>query len=512
MSEIKRAVIYARFSSDMQREESIEAQVRACKEYCRKKLYVVTNIYVDEAKSARDVLKRDAYNQMLADAIAHKFDVIIFHKIDRNARNEFNYYTFKHTLSTLGIGYEYAAQNIDFSPEGQMMESMLVGFAAYYSRNLAKETKKGLNENAYKAQFNGGKPPLGYKIVDKRYVIEPTEAEAVKLIFSMYLAGHGYGAIAHALSAKGFRTREGRNFGKNSLYDILGNEKYTGTYTFNKTNRKENRPRNMHVDSPADDFIRIEDAIPAIISKSDFAAAQKKRALNKRRTASYAAKAVYLLSGKVFCGCCGSAMNGHRTMSRNHEYVYYDCSKKERVAAEHCPQARLNRDSLEKWVLEVIKKEIFSPVARKNISELLTKEYEKYVQTIPKENTSLASDKAMLERRLNNLYTLVENGDADEFVLARINKLKADIRAVTEKISQLQNMKNIPQITEKEISDTLAALYEHITIKKDVESRKALINLFVDKVIVENKKISLQITTERVLGLSGAEGRTRTGT
>lgn len=134
------------------------------------------------------------------------------------------------------------------------------------------------------------------------------------------------------------------------------------------------------------------------------------------------------------------------------------------------------------------------------------------MQTIPKENTSLASDKAMLERRLNNLYTLVENGDADEFVLARINKLKADIRAVTEKISQLQNMKNIPQITEKEISDTLAALYEHITIKKDVESRKALINLFVDKIIVENKKLSLQITTERVLGLSGAEGRTRTGT
>ena len=85
MSEIKNAVIYARFSSDMQREESIEAQIRACTEYCRRKHYVVTNIYVDEAKSARDIIKRDAYNQM--------------------------------------------------------MESMLVGFAAYYSRNLAKETK-----------------------------------------------------------------------------------------------------------------------------------------------------------------------------------------------------------------------------------------------------------------------------------------------------------------------------------------------------------------------------------
>lgn len=228
MSEIKNAVIYARFSSDMQREESIEAQVRACTEYCRRKHYVVTNIYVDEAKSARDIIKRDAYNQMMADAIEHKFDVIIFHKIDRNARNEFNYYSFKHTLSQLGIGYEYAAQNIDFSPEGQMMENMLVGFAAYYSRNLAKETKKGLNENAYKAQFNGGTPPLGYKIVDKHYVVEPHEAEAVKMIFSMYLDGYGYGKIAEKLKLHGYHTKDGRNFAKNSLYDILSNEKYIG--------------------------------------------------------------------------------------------------------------------------------------------------------------------------------------------------------------------------------------------------------------------------------------------
>ena len=90
-----RAVIYARFSSDMQREESIDAQVRACKEYCKRKGYIVVNVYSDEAKSGRSILERTAYNQMLADAISDAFDVIIFHKIDRNSRNEFNYYTFK---------------------------------------------------------------------------------------------------------------------------------------------------------------------------------------------------------------------------------------------------------------------------------------------------------------------------------------------------------------------------------------------------------------------------------
>ena len=99
---MKRAVIYARYSSDKQREESIDAQVRACKDYCLRHHYLITKVYADEAKSGRDFAKRDAYNQMMADAVEGKFDIIIFHKIDRNSRNEFNYYTVQNTLTRLG--------------------------------------------------------------------------------------------------------------------------------------------------------------------------------------------------------------------------------------------------------------------------------------------------------------------------------------------------------------------------------------------------------------------------
>lgn len=167
-----RAVIYARFSSDMQREESIDAQVRACKAYCQRKGYAVVGVYSDEAKSGRSTVNRDGYNRMLADAVQGDFDVIIFHKIDRNSRNELNYYKFKDQLARLGVSYEYASQSIDCTPEGQMMESVLVGMAAYYSRNLAKEVRKGQNENAYKAISNGGIAPFGLKLVDQRYAID----------------------------------------------------------------------------------------------------------------------------------------------------------------------------------------------------------------------------------------------------------------------------------------------------------------------------------------------------
>ena len=103
-----RAVIYARFSSDMQREESIDAQVRACTAYAKSKGYEIVDTYIDEAKSGREVTKRDAYKKMLDDASHKKFDIVIFHKIDRNSRNEVDYYITKAKFLNLGIRYEYA--------------------------------------------------------------------------------------------------------------------------------------------------------------------------------------------------------------------------------------------------------------------------------------------------------------------------------------------------------------------------------------------------------------------
>lgn len=154
-----RAVCYARYSDEQQREESITAQLRAAREYCSKKGYTIIREYFDEAKSGKND-NRPAYQKMLADAKKKLFDVIVFHKIDRNARNEYDYYFHKAQLTKLGVYLEYVTQNIDSSPEGAMMEAMLVGMAAYYSRNLTKEVIKGMRENAYKAKFNGGYPPL----------------------------------------------------------------------------------------------------------------------------------------------------------------------------------------------------------------------------------------------------------------------------------------------------------------------------------------------------------------
>ena len=128
--------------------------------------------------------------------------------------------------------------------------------------------------------------------MDQHYVINEAEAQAIRLIFNMYINGYGYGDICIALKEKGYKTRNGKAFGKNSIYDILGNEKYIGTYTFNKVPRSKTK-RNSHTTARPEDFISIVDAIPAIVDKGDFEVVQNKRAHNKRRKAAYTAKDEY---------------------------------------------------------------------------------------------------------------------------------------------------------------------------------------------------------------------------
>lgn len=475
-----RAVIYARFSSDMQREESIDAQVRACCSYCQSKGYLVVGQYVDEAKSGRELTKRDAYNQMLADALEDKFDIIIFHKIDRNSRNELNYYTTKDKLEKLGIRYEYAVQHIDASPEGQMMEGVLVSMAAYYSRNLSKETQKGLNENAYKAQFNGGFAPFGYKIVDKHYVIDDQEAEAIRLIFDLYVSGHSSKDICCALATKGYTTRNGKHFGKNTIYDIIGNERYSGTYTFNKVPRKKGG-RNMHSKSRPDDFIRIEDAIPAIVSKDIFQQAMDRRRINKERPA-FKSKVNYLLSGKIICGHCGQAMGGHSVTPHKKMYSYYGCLTKERVPLQSCPQKTIRKEEAEQAVLDKIKTEILTPEAFSYIADKMQKKYAAQKGSIDKDIARKQSQLTQAEAKRTNLYKLVEDGMHDDFTITKIRAAKEAIETLQTEIKTLKKAKQNKILNDREIERAFQLFRQKLNDMSDVESKKLLIDLFLVEV------------------------------
>lgn len=122
------------------------------------------------------------------------------------------------------------------------MSTMLAGMDEYFSQNLASNVKRALKDNAHNCQFNSGIAPLGYDIINKKYVINEQESKIVKEIYNMYIEmGMSYIDIALDLNMKGYKTKKNKKFAKTSVMSILENEKYTGKYIFNKGTKNSHR-------------------------------------------------------------------------------------------------------------------------------------------------------------------------------------------------------------------------------------------------------------------------------
>ena len=188
------AVIYARYSSSNQREESIEGQIRICTEYAKKKGYKITNQYIDRAMTGKND-NRPAFRQMLNDSDKGMFDVLLVYKTDRFARNRYDSAIHKTRLKKNKVQIEYAAEQIPNDSTAVLIEGFLENLAEYYSVNLSENTKRGKYENALKKKSNGGVTPIGYKRIDGSLVIDEVKAPVVQFAFQSYIDGISYANI-----------------------------------------------------------------------------------------------------------------------------------------------------------------------------------------------------------------------------------------------------------------------------------------------------------------------------
>ncbi|NLV85695.1 MAG: recombinase family protein, partial [Clostridiales bacterium] len=318
----KRAVIYARYSSDKQTESSIDAQVRACKKYADEHGLTVVEIYKDEAISGKgsSVNKRAGYQKMLRDVKKNKFDIVLIHKYDRMARSVVEHFTFAAKLEEENVELIAVAQSVGDGKEAKLMKTLYFVLSEHYLDNLSEEVKKGHKENAIKALHNGGVPPFGYDVKDKRYVINELEASYVRRMFQLAIEEKGYTELIKEMAAAGIKGKRGAEIKYPQINEILKNEKYTGVYLYCQTEAKERHDRRTK-----EGAIRIEDAFPPIIEKETFLLVREK--MKKRSRTGRAAKREYLCSGKVFCSC-GAPMHASTTTRKGHEYPIYSCSNR----------------------------------------------------------------------------------------------------------------------------------------------------------------------------------------
>lgn len=421
---MKTAVIYARYSSDSQTEQSIEGQLRVCKEYAEKNDIVIVDTYIDRAMTGTNDNRPD-FQQMIKDSVNKEWQYVIVYKLDRFSRNKYETAKNKKILRDNGVKLLSAMENIPDTPEGIILESLLEGMAEYYSAELAQKVKRGMHETRLKGNFQGGTLPYGYKLNGRKIEIDETTVEIVRFIFKQYAMGKFVRNIIEELNSKGIY-KNGKPFALNTIYGILKNEKYTGIY------RKNNEV--------------YENMFPKIIDNETF---EKVRARSKvNHYGKRSIKTIYLLRNKLVCGYCGKPISAESGTTRLGKKInYYKCIGKKKYH-NGCIKETLRQDILEEYILNIVITELSKP----KVQDIMIKRLMD-IQNIPKANSTLnmlIKSKKQAELTLNNIMLAVEQGVVNKTTNKRMKDLEQQIEDLERQIL-VEKSKTTTKITEEEI-------------------------------------------------------------
>ena len=238
-----KAVIYARYSSDNQREESIEGQIRECTDYARYNDMTIVGTYIDRAMTAKSD-NRPNFQKMVKDSSKKLFDVVIVWKLDRFARNRYDSAIYKSKLKKNGVRVVSAKESISAGAEGIILESVLEGYAEYYSVDLAEKVNRGMTENALKCLNNGSVVPMGYIVDDEQHLqLDEAKVPFVVEIFNRFADGDSIKniltdmnnrSVGIRIHGKKSKTKKAvdRPLNYNIIRRMLSNRKYIGEYKF----------------------------------------------------------------------------------------------------------------------------------------------------------------------------------------------------------------------------------------------------------------------------------------
>lgn len=462
-------VIYARYSSAGQTEQSIEGQLRVCKEYAERNGYFVIGEYIDRATTGTND-NRPQFQQMLEDAKKGEFKFILVYKLDRFARNKYDSTVHKHNLAKMGIKVISATESISDSPEGKLLEGLLEMVAEMFSADFSQKVKRGMKESRLKGHFVGGKLLYGYKIIDKKPVIDEDKAEAVRYAFSEYAKGKSKKQIVAELNAKGFRTNQGKPFTFNSFEYCLSNRKYIG------------------VDNA--DGVENVTRYPRIIEDELFFKVQERLETTRKRPATKKADIEYLLSGKCFCDLCDSTMFGisGTSKTKGQKHRYYACSCQYKL--KHCSKKYEKKFDLEQEVavatlLYVLAKGYYEEIASRLEKEYANENDERAIKELERQIRKINTE-------IDKLFDLFYKAENDEF-RKRMNAKAAELEQNKKTlITELARLKNSQ--TKRMNREEMILMFIGILSKRkigDEEFMKFLIKEFVKSVYVSEKEITI---------------------
>ena len=455
---MKTAVIYARYSSDKQTEQSIEGQLRVCQEYALANKMLVVDTYIDRAVTGTND-QRAGFQKMMKDSNKKAWDYVLVYKLDRFSRDKYETAIHRRTLKNNGIKLISAMERIPDSPEGIILESLLEGMNQYYSAELSQKVKRGMRETRSKGMYTGGGLPYGYRAVDKKVVINDDEATIVRFIFSEYARGKLIVNIVKDLNEHGMHNK-GKPFLKASVQRMLSNEKYIGIF--------------RHEDEV---FTNI---YPPIVSKEVFEFVRSK--LNSNRYGKHKEGIVYLLKDKLICGYCGSPVHSSSGTSKTGAtFRYYRCIHRGNGETSRvCKLLPIRKEFIESVVVQVIKDTLSTDIIDSIVDKIMTihkaKNESQAVLNI------LKQDLACVEHSIDNIVTAVANGISTKSTKARLEALEKQQEELQEKIL-CEESRGRTELTKKDV--------KQFFLKAITKEPAQIVNSLVDHVVLYDDKIEI---------------------
>ena len=456
-----KGVLYCRYSSHAQRDVSIDQQIKECEKFAERNNIDIIKVYDDRAMSGTND-RRPMFQAMLAEAARLDYQYIIVYSLDRFARDRYDSAHYKRILKKNGVKVVSVKENISDGPEGIILESMLEGYAEYYSAELSEKIQRGQKENALKCKNNGGNTPLGYVVgTDGVLAVDPLTAPLVTEIFTLYDSGESISEITASLNGRGLKTKKGKAFKIGGVSLILKNRKYIGEYQYGS--------------------VIIPKGIPAIIDDDLFDRVQRRMAFNKKTPAKAKATEEYLLTTKLFCGTCERLMAGESGTSstKGVKHYYYKCGGAKRKLG--CKRKSVRKHWIERAAVLVTVQRVLRDEEISRIAEAI-------VALQEKEDTSLPAMRQQLtecEKAIDNMLNAIQMGVLTASTKERLEKLEMQREDL--KLSILQAQMARPRYTKEQVVSWISRFkYGNVD---DPQYQKQIIDTFINSIYVFDDKL-----------------------
>lgn len=488
----KRAVIYARYSTQNQTPESIERQNQLCHDYAKENGLTVIKEYHDEAKSGTQTATRSSYNRMLEDSAEGLFSKVIVFKLDRFSRNLRDFLNDQHMMNENGVQILSTLEILPDGISGKLVKYNLIIAAELYSDSVADHTTSAMYRNARRGNYNGGKVPLGYSAVDdggnKKYVVDENESQIATFIFEQYAQGKSYSDLVKLLDQRGWRTKNGDRFCTGSFNSIFNNRIYIGEYGYGKGTSRA-----------------VVTKIPElqIVPAEIFEKVQKRMAQNKALAGRQRAKRGYILSRFVKCGVCGSNMHHEPIRSKGKaRYDSYRCptaSKYDEHRERLCDNIRIRRKYLERYVMDKIFRDLFGNASLQDVTERLNALIREQARDSERELEEMQKLLKKNLQALKRLKTQKADGkhglDWDD----EVEKTKANIGELRKEISRLENKRDSMTCKPDDVM-RLIKLVRSADIKKlKAPEIYEFMEAYLDSVTVDKEHVRVKLNLNRIV-------------